>query len=149
MYIDLIRYSDTPDSTGALLFIDHQFVCYTIEDQLQTGPKIQGETRIPEGIYEIKFRDDGGMNKRYKEIYGDWHVGMLHLQEIPGFRWVYIHIGNTDDQTEGCILPGIGTLFDKDHTTQYSEKAYRKIYNAIKTAVFGKGEKVFIHVRSL
>lgn len=147
MEIILRRFSSTPDSTGGLLYINGEFVCYTLEDQPQMQ-KIAGETCIPRGTYEIKFRDAGGMNERYKQKF-EGHIGMLHLQNVPDFEWIYIHLGNTDDHTEGCILPGFGTRIHHDHTVQQSTDAYLKIYEAIKMAIVEHGEQVFIHVGSI
>lgn len=147
MEIILRRFSSTPDSTCGLLFINGEFICYILEDQPQKE-KIPGETCIPAGKYEIKFRDDGGMNEVYKKKFPG-HVGMLHLQDVPDFEWVYIHPGNTDDHTEGCLLPGLGTNMKKDHTVQRSVPAYSRIYSLVKLAILEKNERVFIHVGSV
>ncbi|MCK5550630.1 MAG: hypothetical protein KAI41_08870, partial [Hyphomicrobiaceae bacterium] len=80
------------------------FLCYVLEDQFNE-PKIPGETRIPPGRYRIKFRDEGGMIVRYKKRF-DWHSGMLWLQDVPDFQFIYIHVGNKDDDTDGCLLVG-------------------------------------------
>lgn len=148
MELILKRYNSTPDSTGGLLYANGEFVCYILEDQPQEQ-KVAGETCIPRGTYEILFRDAGGMNEKYKQKYGEWHVGMLHLQDVPGFEWIYIHTGNTDDHTEGCLLTGLGTSLDHDHTVQRSVDAYRRVYDLIKLAILERGERVFIHVGSI
>ena len=31
---------------------------------------------------------------------------MLELQDVPNFKYILIHAGNTDEQTAGCILVG-------------------------------------------
>ena len=84
--------------------------CFTCEDEKRIS-KIAGKTRIPAGRYEIKLRNDGGMNERYKSLYSD-HKGMLWLQNVHNFEWVYIHIGNTHEDTEGCILVGCAPSHD-------------------------------------
>ena len=91
MELRLLRYGHGEDSTGGLLFVDGIHFGYTCEDESRLV-KISGETRIPPGRYEIKLRNEGGMTKRYARRFA-FHKGMLHLQEVPGFKWVYIHVG--------------------------------------------------------
>ena len=38
--------------------------------------------------------------------YGDMHKGMLWVRDIPGFEYILIHTGNTDEHTSGCLLVG-------------------------------------------
>lgn len=146
MEIKLKRYSSRSDSTAGLLFVNDLFFCYTIEDQKQER-KVPGETRIPTGRYEIKFRDAGGMNERYKKKYSD-HIGMLHLQDVPEFEWIYIHPGNNDDHTTGCILVGYGTNFKVEHTVQRSVDAYQMLYTLCRLAT-DQGEQIHIIVEDL
>lgn len=129
MHLILLRLASGEDSTiGALLNGDtgHCFglVC---EDEYRKH-KVAGETRIPSGTYEIKLRSEGGMIKRYREIYGDWHSGMIHLQNVPNFKYVYIHHGNTDDHTDGCPLLGYGASllrYGRGGSVSRSRDAYR------------------------
>ena len=64
------------------------------------------ETCIPEGEYEIKLRTVGGFNERYTKKYPTMHRGMLWLQDVPGFEYILIHQGNTDEHTSGCLIVG-------------------------------------------
>lgn len=146
MIINLYRIAPGTESTlGVLLTSNIQ--CFTCEDQYQ-AIKVDGETRIPAGTYEIKLRDAGGMNIKYKERYPN-HKGMLWLQDVPGFEWVYIHIGNNDDHTEGCILVGYGCKINSllgGGTISSSRKAYSDLYRQILKAI-DSGEKVEIIIR--
>ena len=36
------------------------------------------------------------------------HQGMLHLQKVPGFEFILIHVGNADENTAGYLLVGTG-----------------------------------------
>jgi hypothetical protein len=144
MQIKLKGYSDGLDSTGGLLFVNDDFFCFTCEDEYR-AEKVYGETRIPRGKYQIKLRDAGGMNEKYKQRYS-FHRGMLHLQNVPNFEWVYIHTGNTDDHTEGCILVGFGTDVDGGEiTVSRSREAYEKLYNYILLAI-DKGEEIEMEI---
>ena len=52
MNLKLVRYSDNKESTLGILFLDDEFLCYTLEDT-HRKEKIAGQTRIPEGKYKI------------------------------------------------------------------------------------------------
>lgn len=127
MELKLCRYAHGSDSTGGILFVDGKFNCFTLEDEAR-DVKVPGETRIPCGKYEIKLRNAGGMTKRYAERF-DFHDGMLWLQDVTGFELIYIHVGNTDDDTEGCILVGDGAhCKDGEMTVSGSVNAYTRLY---------------------
>lgn len=131
MELNITRFSGGEESTLGLLFVDNRFFCYTLEDQFNE-PKIPGETRIPPGRYQIKLRTDGGMHTRYGERF-DFHVGMLWLQDVPGFTFIYMHVGNKDDDSEGCILTGDGQVQNVTEQGQVSSSvsAYTRLYKAI------------------
>jgi hypothetical protein len=124
-------------------------MCFALEDE-RRHTKVPGETCIPTGTYELKLRTEGGMHQRYLERYGDRHKGMLWLQNVENFQFVYIHIGNTDDDTQGCILPGKVPLIypDGEFHVGRSGDAYWEIYEEIAPALIA-GEKVVIHVTEI
>ena len=133
MKLQVVRTQFGRDATNGLLFIDGLFECYTLEDQYQEV-KVMHETCIPEGTYDVKFRTVGGFHERYKKRYGNSHYGMLHLQDVPGFTYILIHAGNTDEHTSGCLIVG-ETQQDLDVSEDgfigSSGKAYVKLYNKI------------------
>jgi hypothetical protein len=70
------------------------------------------------------------------------HKGMLELQDVPNFKWILIHCGNTDENTAGCILVGdsqTSNLVQKDGFIGSSTNAYKTIYPSLATAA-AKGE---------
>lgn len=147
MKLTAIRYTGDKDSSGGLLFVDDKFFCYLCEDE-QREIKVVGETRIPAGTYEIKLRDKGGMTKRYADRYY-FHRGMLHLQAVPGFEYIYIHTGNSDDHTDGCLLVGYGTYRLKNETfVSRSRSAYTDLYLVI-LAEMDMGKKIEIEVKEI
>jgi hypothetical protein len=146
MKLDVIRTQFGKDATNGLLFIDGVFECFTLEDEIR-DEKVYGETAIPLGTYEIKFRNIGGFDTKYKARYGTtFHKGMLELQEVPNFQYILIHTGNTDSHTSGCLLLG-ETQQDldkgKDGFVGGSGDAYKKMYPKVRDALLN-GEKVTI-----
>ena len=109
MQLEVLRFSSQKDSTHGLLFentdIGRKFLCYTLEDEAR-ALKVKGETRIPAGVYKIELRAEGGFHSRYAKKYPGIHQGMLHVTDVPGFEWILIHTGNTDEHTAGCLLVG-------------------------------------------
>lgn len=152
MELLLQRFSSGQDSTLGL--IHHvsgsalAFRCFTLEDQFNE-PKVAGETRIPAGRYRIKLRAEGGMHAGYAKRFG-FHRGMLWLQDVPGFEWVYIHTGNLDDETEGCILvgDGAGQNVTEEGRLLGSVAAYTRLYQEIATALDG-GQDVWLAIQDM
>jgi hypothetical protein len=146
MKLNVIRHQFGKDATNGLLFIDGVFECYTLEDEVRDA-KVHSETAIPLGTYEIKFRNIGGFDTKYKARYGTtFHKGMLELQDVPNFKYILIHTGNTDEHTAGCLLLG-ETQQDldkgKDGFVGGSGDAYKKMYPKVRDALLN-GEKVTI-----
>jgi|TARA_Y100000361_G_C11080678_1_gene300858 hypothetical protein len=147
MKLDVVRTQFGADATNGMLFVDGVFECFTLEDQVREGSKVMKETAIPLGEYEIKYRNIGGYDSKYRARYGtDWHNGMLELQDVPNFTYILIHTGNTDEHTAGCLLVG-ETQQDldkgKDGFVGGSGDAYKKFYPKVRDAL-NAGEKVTI-----
>ena len=88
-------------------------LCFSLEDQWQpSGRKIPGETRIPAGIYPLRVRAHGGFHTRYAERFGPAHRGMLEICDVPNFTDILIHCGNTNADTAGCLLVGMGAQME-------------------------------------
>ena len=153
MQLILSRYSDNGDSTLGLLFqaIAQDFVleAYTIEDEARVI-KVPGETCIPAGLYEVKKRkEDTPLTKKYQDKY-KWFDYHLELQGVEGFKSIYIHVGNTEKHTDGCILVG-ETANLNTQTKGFiggSALAYERIYADVSSALLNK-DKVFIEIRDV
>jgi len=138
MILRLERFVSDNEATCGLLFLDEVYQCFTLEDQYQ-AVKVRNETRIPAGTYEIRLRNVGGMTKRYQKRFPDIHRGMLWLQEVPNFKWIYFHIGNKDDNTSGCILVGhCADTPPRSMRIRYSVDAYRNLYTCVVDAAEAK-----------
>lgn len=152
MLIELTRYSSQKYDTLGLLFIDSEFIAYTIEDEYRTK-KVFGETRIPEGEYQIDLRAEGGFHNRYLDKYGsNFHKGMLCIHNAKDwkivtcsmeFQYCLFHIGNKEKDTAGCVL--VGNQSTQNLTTGgsigNSASAYKRFYPIVRDSLL-KGEKV-------
>lgn len=58
--------------------------------------KVKSATAIPAGRYRV----DWTWSTRFKR-------NTLQLLDVPGFGGIRIHSGNTEEDTEGCLLPGM------------------------------------------
>jgi hypothetical protein len=149
MNLKVLRFSSQEDCTNGLLFEENElglhFLCYTLEDEHRVC-KVKGETRIPEGTYNIKFRKEGGFHKKYSKRYPSIHKGMLEVCDVPNFKYILIHCGNTDEHTGGCLLVGDSqenNAIIKDGFIGKSSNAYKRIYPPI-TKALERGEEVVI-----
>ena len=142
MKLEILRFNSSDDFTSGLLFDvtdnKRKFLCYTLEDQAQTT-KVYGETRIPAGTYNLTLRTEGGFHTRYLAKFGgDWHKGMIYVNEVPNFEYILWHIGNTDDDTAGCLLLG---KTQQANFIGSSGDAYKDVYPKVRDAIL-YGEKV-------
>ena len=153
MKLEVLRFSNGEDSTSGLLFdvtTERVFLAYTLEDEYRDN-KIAGETRIPDGIYKIGFRKEGGFHSKYKKRFPSIHKGMLQVNDVPGFDFILIHCGNTDEHTAGCLLVGdsqVNNMVQKDGFIGESTQAYKRIYPPIAEAL-ESGEEVTINYKGL
>jgi len=136
MNITVDRIYSNKDTTLSAVYVDGKFICFGLEDEYRTV-KVYGKTRIPAGTYNVTMRNVGGFNKRYSQKFG-FHLGMLQVQNVPGFEYVLIHIGNTDDDTAACLLVGEGARVSNDATLQYSTNAYKRFYQLVSTACLNR-----------
>jgi hypothetical protein len=129
--LTLERIATDGASTIGILFLDGVFQCFTLEDE-HRDVKVRGETRIPAGTYRVGLRNEGGLTQKYASRFPDIHRGMLWLRDVPGFRWVYLHVGNRADDTLGCILVGdAATATAGDMMVGASRAAYRRFYSVV------------------
>jgi hypothetical protein len=99
MILTLNRKYFNENSTIGTLQIDGGVSMFTLEDkdrQLESGgTKIKGETCIPRGDYQVIL----DFSTRFQKV-------MPHVLNVSHFDGIRIHSGNTDKDTEGCILVG-------------------------------------------
>jgi|TARA_B100000073_G_scaffold130716_2_gene107118 hypothetical protein len=148
MKFEVLRFSSQKDSTSGILFDvsnnKRTFMCYTLEDE-QRDVKVWGETRIPPGTYKLGLRTEGGFHNRYKSRY-NFHQGMIHVLDVPGFEYILWHSGNTDENTAGCLLLGNSqesNLVKKDGFIGSSRDAYELVYPRVAEAI-ASGQEVTV-----
>ena len=119
MKIQIKRLHKTENSTIGEMTIDGKFECYTLEDK-ERDVKIKSETAIPKGTYKVIINQ----SNRFKKL-------MPLLLNVPNFEGVRIHPGNSNHDTEGCIL--VGQCRSVDYITK-SRKAYEILFAKMKLA---------------
>jgi hypothetical protein len=119
MKIQIKRLHKTENSTIGEMTIDGKFECYTLEDK-ERDVKIKSETAIPKGTYKVIINQ----SNRFKKL-------MPLLLNVPNFEGVRIHPGNSNHDTEGCIL--VGQSRSVDYITK-SRKAYEILFAKMKLA---------------
>lgn len=151
MNLILTRFSDNGKSTLGLLHHKEtgKFLDYSLEDT-HRDVKIKGETRIPAGYYELKIRkEDTDLTKKHRIDYGAWFKYHIEVTGIANFSGVYLHAGNNDGHTQGCLL--IGNTQNNHHTVQgnplvSSVDGTRRVYELVYPELEA-GHKVFIQIR--
>ena len=119
MKIKVKRYDFKDTYTVGRLYIDDVYFCYTLEDKVREGAKVNGQTAIPAGTYDVIIDDSARFGKP-----------MPHILNVPNFTGVRIHAGNTSKDTDGCILLG-HTYAGKDFIGN-SKLAYDVFFNKLK-----------------
>lgn len=135
MKLELYRFSTQNESTLGILYLvndgtnQKDFLCFTLEDE-KREVKVYGETRIPQGTYKIEYRKEGGYHNKYTKRFPRIHRGMLEVRDVPNFTHILLHCGNTDNDTDGCLLVGnvISQNITKDGFLGQSTDCYKRIY---------------------
>lgn len=140
MIILLEREPSGATCTIGNLIIDNAWACYTLEDlvrEVDDEPvenwKIKGTTAIPAGTYQVRVT----YSNRFKRP-------LPLLVGVPGFEGIRIHPGNTDADTEGCILPGT-RIAPHGEALEQSRAAFDRVFAAIEVAETA-GEEVWLTV---
>jgi hypothetical protein len=136
MKLSLHRVDFQSHATIGTLTVDGAQFCNTLEDvdrrlELDHSLKIPGETAIPRGTYDVIVDHSA-------------HFGrdLPHLLNVPGFEGVRIHVGNSDKDTEGCILVGQNPTNDFVYS---SHATFDALFAMIQSAI-QSGEPVSIKI---
>lgn len=139
MKLRLERYGPHPNSTLGTLAIDGELFCWTLEDEIREIEgepvekwKVKGETAIPRGNYTVMIN----FSNRFQRE-------MPQLLDVPGFSGIRIHPGNTNKDTEGCILVGGKPL--NDNFLPSSRQTFSKLFDILLEAELN-GESIKMEV---
>ena len=128
MELELRRETKTPASTIGRLLVNGVFQCWTLEDAVRDGPKVPGATAIPAGQYKVEVT----WSPRFQQM-------MPLVEDVPGYSGIRIHPGNTDKDTEGCILVGVTRGQDRIYQSQ---QAYHDLLNRLNGVK--EGEEIWL-----
>lgn len=144
MELKVVRDRFERKRTYGKLYIDGVYFCETLEDRVREvvpgGPfvKVPKETAIPVGRYRVLIT----LSTRFK-------VWLMELLKVPMFAGIRVHAGNTEENTEGCILVGFNRGMNGDALPLLnSKKALEKLQPLVATAL-AKGDEVWITVEGL
>lgn len=106
----LVRDVFGAEATLGRLSIDGDFFGYVCEDQDRgldrsmplaeiKRRKVRAETAVPATNDGAPYRVGIRFSPKHGRV-------VLYLEDVPGFRFIEIHSGNKESQTEGCQLAG-------------------------------------------
>lgn len=152
MEIKVKRIAKKEAYTIGKMYVNGAYVCDTLEDKDRgltsnmsvaqiCGVKIKGETAIPTGRYLVDMKTVSprfGGRAQYQFCKGR----LPRICNVPGYNGVLIHCGNTEKDTDGCILVGdnkaVGQVLNSTAT-------FRRLYPILKAAD-ERGEQIWITI---
>ena len=134
------------------LFIEDEYFCDTLEDVDRylndymsiediERIKVYGETAIPYGTYKV---DMDTISPKFKDkTWAKPYNGKLpRLNNVKGFEGVLIHVGNSKQDTLGCILVGENKQVGKVINSTFT---FNKLMNVLLEAN-ARGEEIKITI---
>ena len=142
MEIQLIRKYRKTNYTIGQLFINGQYFSDTLEDtdrglkesmSLEEIRRIKvfGSTCIPYGTYKVTIT----YSPKFKK-------NLPLINNVKGFEGIRIHSGNTNYDTQGCVLLGFNKVKGK---VINSKDTVDKFINLVQKAI-DIGEQITIHI---
>lgn len=141
MKLELKRIAKKDKYTIGHLYIENKYFCDTLEDPDRgitstmnlteiKSKKIKGDTAIPTGTYKITLDVVSPKYSNFSKYpYVKFCGGkMPRLLNIPGYEGVLIHAGNTQKDTEGCLLVGLNKVVGKVINSQVT---WKKLYEIL------------------
>mgnify|MGYP007092151446 CR=1 FL=1 len=104
--------------------------------------KVHGKTAIPTGRYRIDMKTVSPRfkNRTWAKPFG----GILpRLLDVPFYTGVRIHVGNDENNTEGCLLTGYNSVKGK---VASSAKTFTLLMSDYLLPADKRGEEIWIEV---
>ena len=152
MELKLKRFAFKNTYTVGKLYVDGAYFCDTIEDKDRgldssmtveqiKAKKIASVTAIPTGRYAITLNVVSPKFKNRAQ-YAFCSAKLPRLIDVKGYDGVLIHIGNTAEESAGCILVGQNKVVGR---VINSTETFKKLYGVL-DAANKKGEKIYLTV---
>lgn len=148
------KFKWNKDWTLSELSIDGILDGYVVEDEVRKV-KVKGETAIWNGIYPLKSRYSPKFSKEFywngkilitkseylklKDKTGFKEHELIWITPINQFEFVLIHWGNTDLDSDACLIVGskIGIINGREgvlNSRKYYKKFYEKVFPRLQGA---------------
>ena len=98
--LTLVRDIRTEEAVLGSLYLNGAFICHTLENASKT---------IPCGMYSVQ----NSKSPKFKR-----ELPLLHNAKVPASRGIRIHRGNTFNDSQGCVLVGMGRSTEKSSVTE-------------------------------
>jgi hypothetical protein len=128
MNLILKRFEYGTNYTIGKLYNGEEYLCFVLEDKVREVDgkpvsewKVANETAIPKGTYKVIVDHSNHFGK-----------DLPHILNVPGYEGVRIHTGNTDKDTEGCLL--VGSAWPGGDMITGSRDAFAKVFPLIQAA---------------
>ena len=131
MKLDLIRFEFGTNYTIGRFAISGEYYCFSLEREVKdSGTR---KPAIPAGLYQVIIDN----STRFQRL-------MPHVLNVPGYEGIRIHKGNTDRDTEGCVL--LGQTWGGNDYIGSSTLAFDPFFDKLKAAL-DAGDQVWLEIR--
>ncbi|ECQ0899223.1 hypothetical protein FYV52_02185 [Campylobacter jejuni] len=127
------RYTGKTCVIGKFKVLDDEekilFECFSLEEDKE-GLESGKDLRIPEGNYNLKRHSPSRFENTLRSITKKDDDTMINVynDDVPSSRAILIHWGNTDKDTQGCILLGL-TKDNNNESVGQSRQACKEFYD--------------------
>ncbi|EAI1900055.1 hypothetical protein MTK05_001799 [Campylobacter coli] len=127
------RYTGKTCVIGKFKVLDDEekilFECFSLEEDKE-GLESGKDLRIPEGNYNLRRHTPSRFENTLRSITKKDDDTMINVynDEVPASRAILIHWGNTDKDTQGCILLGL-TKDNNNESVGQSRQACKEFYD--------------------
>ncbi|EMH4330937.1 hypothetical protein V6I85_000525 [Campylobacter jejuni] len=127
------RYTGKTCVIGKFKVLDDEekilFECFSLEEDKE-GLESGKDLRIPEGNYNLRRHTPSRFENTLRSITKKDDDTMINVynDDVPSSRAILIHWGNTDKDTQGCILLGL-TKDNNNESVGQSRQACKEFYD--------------------